>query len=71
MIKTVKIGSTTIPIENIDYINEGDGTAYSTPYIMLKTGNRILAGEHRSELRDAIKVIESAQSQERENDRSI
>lgn len=35
----IKVGNVQIPIENIDYIREGE--YYSGDYIMLKSGKRI------------------------------
>lgn len=57
---TVKVGTTTIPLANIDYINEGDGTAYTTPFIMLKSGKRLEARDYedRSDIRNAVKALE-------------
>lgn len=39
--KTIKVGVVTLPIENIDYLHEGDGTAYTKAQIVLKSGIRI------------------------------
>ena len=36
MSKKIMVGEITIPIENIDYVKEGD-----SPFIMLKSGRRI------------------------------
>ncbi len=59
MSNTGKIGYMTIPLANIDYVYEGDGTSYSTPYIMLKSGKRIEIRDidHRSQLREIIKQL--------------
>lgn len=59
MSNTGKIGYMTIPLANIDYVYEGDGTSYSTPYIMLKSGKRIEIRDidHRSQLRVIIKQL--------------
>lgn len=56
---TGKIGYITIPLANIDYVYEGDGTSYSTPYIMLKSGKQIAIRDidHRAELRVIIKQL--------------
>ena len=45
----IKIGYISIPVDNIDYVNEGDGTTYTTPYVMMKSGKKIEA-EYGKEL---------------------
>lgn len=42
--KTVTVGNLTIPLDNIEYLYEGDGTAYGKPYLILKSGRRINMG---------------------------
>lgn len=39
--KSIQLGTMIIPLDNIDYVNEGDGTAYNKPYLLLKSGRRI------------------------------
>jgi len=37
-----EVGYVIVHLDNIDFINKGDGTSYNPPTIILKTGKRIL-----------------------------
>lgn len=56
-INTVKVGYITIPLENIDYVHEGDGTAYARPYIVLRSGKRIDIGTNYSDLEKLFEAL--------------
>ena len=55
--KVLKVGSVTVPIENIDYIREGEN--YRGDVIVLKTGVRIECT--REEFRFIERELEAAQ----------
>lgn len=42
------VGNVLIHLSNIDFINEGDGTSYNPPTIILKSGTRIpIQGDYK------------------------